>query len=153
LEQSRFALPLVCHQPSSWSLRRHLPNERWSVMDVPWPIARLTCAMEVREELALFRGLLPGRCLKQGLQVLLRRYGLMTEGGGLPFESLTKQELMQAGKQEIEIKERNRSMAWKAQRSKEMLMSQMRQMISEEMLKSLMSQKIRQRIWRICRRS
>jgi hypothetical protein len=101
LEQSRFVLPSVCHQPSGWSLRRLLSNERWSVMDVPWRIVRLTCGMAEREELALFRGLLPGRCLEQGLRVLLRGFSLMTEGGVLTFEGLTKQELVQAGKQEI----------------------------------------------------
>ena len=64
--------------------------------------------MEVREELALFQGLLPGRCLEQGFRVLLQGYGLMTEGGVLTFDNLPKQELMQAGKHEIGKKERER---------------------------------------------
>jgi hypothetical protein len=106
LEQSRFVLPSVCHQPSGWSLRRLLPNERWSVMDVPWRIVRLTSGMSLTAELGLFRGLLPGRCLEQGLRVLLRGFGLMNEGGVLTFSKLSKQELGQSGKQEIGDKDR-----------------------------------------------
>jgi hypothetical protein len=58
------------------------------------------------EELALFRRLLPGRCLEQGLRVLLQGFSLMTEGGVLAFEGVAKQELAKSGKQEIGEKDR-----------------------------------------------
>jgi hypothetical protein len=106
LEQSQEgALPFVCHQPSGWCLRRLLPIESWSVMDVPWQIVRLTYTMEGNNaELALFRKWLPGWCLEQGLRVLLQGFGLMNEGGVLPFEKLTKQELAHSEKQEVGVK-------------------------------------------------
>jgi hypothetical protein len=56
-------------------------------MDVPWRVARLTSEMGVDEEIGLFNGLVPGRCLEQGLRELLRGLGLMTEGGVLVLRS------------------------------------------------------------------
>jgi hypothetical protein len=80
LHRARFVLP-VCHQPSGWCVRRLLPVERWNVMDVPWRVAKPTYDMDEDEEIGLFNGLVPGRCLEQGLRELLLGFGLMTEGG------------------------------------------------------------------------
>jgi hypothetical protein len=82
---ARFLLPLVFHQPTRWCICRLLPIERWTALDVPWSIARLSKGMPAELEGEIYEQLVPGRCLEQGLRTLLRGYGLMTEGGVLSF--------------------------------------------------------------------
>jgi hypothetical protein len=41
MEAAIFLLPPVYHQPTGWCIRRLLPMERWTALDVPWRIARL----------------------------------------------------------------------------------------------------------------
>jgi hypothetical protein len=71
MREAKFLLPSVYHQPSGWCIRHLLPLERWTALDVPWRIAKLTREMGVAQECAIYEKLVPGRCLEQGLRTLL----------------------------------------------------------------------------------
>jgi hypothetical protein len=83
-----FLLPSVCHMPMGWCRRTLTESEEWMLYDVPyWVVASLKYLTSDARR-AHYSAILHGRCLQEGLRLVLKGLDLMDEGGGLRFRSI-----------------------------------------------------------------